>query len=94
MRLQEFDKPSVVRSINGGTQRIYRYDNNRGASVVKHNYSYGGDAGLYELAVIRFNGGDWKIDYKTRITSDVEGWLTPEQVEGYLRRIKKYKEIK
>lgn len=35
-----------------GTQRLYRFENNFGASVVRHSGSYGGNDGLYELAVI------------------------------------------
>jgi hypothetical protein len=47
-----------------------RFDNGRGASVVKSPMSYGGDAGLYELAVLDATG---KLDYTTPITADVIG---------------------
>ena len=40
------------KSHDTGIQRIYKFDNGYGASVVKHKYSYGGDKGLWELAVI------------------------------------------
>ena len=30
---------------------------------------------------------DWHITYRTPITSDVEGWLSWDEVEALLRRI-------
>lgn len=75
------------RSIPGdcnGSQRIYAFPNGYGASVVSHMYSYGGKEGLYELAVIR----DGEIVYNTPITNDVIGWLTAEEVDEILGRIK------
>ncbi|MBU9391830.1 hypothetical protein KTE71_30515 [Burkholderia multivorans] len=56
--------PYLERPLNGGTQKLYRFENGFGASVVQHEYSYGRDAGLWELAVIRF---DW---------NEVEGLLS------------------
>ena len=67
-----------------GEQRIYEFDNGFRASVIKGSYSYGGDVGLYELAVMDHNG----LRYDTPITSDVEGRLTQAEVEDYLVRIK------
>jgi hypothetical protein len=63
----------------GGQQKIYRFDNGYGASVVKHFYSYGGSQGLWELAVIAFDGEgayDWSVSYSTGITEDVIGHLS------------------
>ena len=45
-------KPISVKELFGGIQKIYRFKNNFGASVVKHPYSYGGEKDLWELAVI------------------------------------------
>ncbi len=42
----------------GGTQRIYRFGNGYGASVVQFPYSYGGDRGMWELAVTKYEGED------------------------------------
>jgi len=76
-------------NLHGGSQKVYRFDNGYGASVVSHKYSYGGDAGLYELMVI-----NWEIKpdgffpvYDTPITSDVLGWLEEDDIEGILVRI-------
>ena len=51
--------------------------------MVCHSYSYGGEQGLYELAVL----WDDAIDYSTDITHDVLGHLTPHAVTILLDRI-------
>lgn len=87
-----------------GTQRLYRFENNFGASVVRHSGSYGGNDGLYELAVIiwdpkanvtlvktdRYNRiTGWTICYSTPITDDVIGYLEEDQVNTVLSFIEK-----
>ena len=72
----------------GGIMYRFKFRNNYRASVVKHKYSYGSDKDLWELAVIRFRGDDWELDYDTPITSDVEGYLTDKKVRALLHRIK------
>ena len=67
-----------------GEQRIYEFDNGFRASVIRGDWSYGGDEGLYELAVMDDNG----LRYDTTITNDVIGRLTQSEVEEYLLRIK------
>lgn len=72
-------------------QKIYRFENGYGASVICTPYSYGGPQGLKEIAVIKFFGPgerDWHITYDTPITDDVLGYLTDEEVEVYLELIK------
>jgi hypothetical protein len=53
-------------SADGIIARI-TFDNGYGASVVRHEYSYGGKDGLYELAVLDKNGD---LCYDTPITDD------------------------
>ena len=60
------------------------FDNGYGASVVIGPFTYGGDQGFYEMAVIDSEG---KILYDTPITNDVIGWLTPSEVTDYLIKI-------
>ena len=63
----------------------YKFDNGYGASVVKHDFSYGGKMGLYEIAVLDSTG---KLCYSTPITDDVIGWATEDKVLDTLHRIK------
>jgi hypothetical protein len=69
---------------NGVQCRIH-FDNGYGASVVRHNYSYGGREGLYELAVLGENG---KLHYDNPVANgDVRGHLTEEEVTDLLKQI-------
>ena len=61
------------------------FQNGYGASVIKHDYSYGGKSGLWELAVLDNMG---QVDSTTQITNDVIGHLTWDRVEKYLERVK------
>jgi hypothetical protein len=73
---------------NGGIQAIVKFENNYGASVVKHDYSYGNKQGLYELAIIKYDeNGYWDLCYDTPITNDVLGYLTEDNVTDYLIQI-------
>lgn len=79
--------PYLNRNINSGTQKLYRFDNGYGASVVQSPYSYGGKEGKFELAVIAFDGDDWRLIYNTPITDDVLGYLTEDEIESTLDAI-------
>ena len=81
-------EPIKTRELYHGIQKIYRFPNNYGASVVRHIGSYGYEQGLWELAVIKYTTRTkWTVNYDTPITSDVEGHLTDKQVEELLRQI-------
>ena len=67
-----------------GVQARITFENGYGASVVKSPYTYGGDKGLYELAVF---GTDGHITYATPITDDVIGYLRPEDVTDVMTKI-------
>jgi len=71
---------------NGGIQKIYKFRNGMGASVVMFPGSYGFERGLWELAVLDPLGN---ITYDTPITSDVIGYLDDNMVNIILERIKK-----
>ena len=60
------------------------FDNGYGISVVKGPHSYGGKLGLYEIAVL---DNDGFITYETPITSDVIGFLKPEDVTNHMIEI-------
>jgi hypothetical protein len=67
-----------------GVHRIYTFANGYGASVVKHEFTYGGREGLWELAVL---GPSGHIDYETPITDDVVGHLDDAGVDELLAKI-------
>lgn len=70
-------------------QYLYKFENGYGASVVKGNGTYGFDADMWELAVIKWDSDNkWDITYDTPITYDVLGYLTVEDVLELLKRIK------
>lgn len=87
--------PDVERRINNGVQRLYFFDNNYGASVVRHLFSYGASKGKWELAVLKYKGeGDrksynnWDLTYETPVTDDVIGYLDESEVQELLTQIK------
>lgn len=74
--------------LHDGIQYIARFENNYGASIVKHSFSYGGKNGLYELAVISFkDDGKFDLCYSTPITSDVLGYLNECEIDALLKEI-------
>lgn len=84
-------KPILTRPIDGGTQEIYRFDNGYGAIKIKTHYSYGGDEGLWEIAVIKFTDDypdGFKLCYDTPVTSDVLGHLNYYEAQVVLQQIK------
>ena len=70
-------------SADGIISRI-TFDNGYGASVVRHEYSYGGKDGLYEVAVLDSEG---HLTYATSVTDDVIGYLRPEDVTDVIEKI-------
>lgn len=65
-------------------QKIYRFGNGYGASVVCSDMSYGGKEGLFEIAVLDLAGD---IVYDTPVTDDVIGWLDFDGVAKTLQQI-------
>ena len=61
----------------------FQFENNYGASVIKHSYSYGNEDDLFELAVL----DDREITYDTYLADDVLGWLTNEEVLECFKQI-------
>lgn len=65
----------------GGTMSRMEFDNGYGVSVVRTPHTYGGDKGLFELAVL---DGEGRLCYDTPITDGVMGYLTEESVTGIM----------
>lgn len=75
--------PMIDRPANGGTQKIYRFRNGYGASLVQHQFSYG-----LEMAVLIFNEeGKYRLCYSTPITNDVLGHLEESEIQPLLKQI-------
>lgn len=81
-------KPLIERTIHKGKtiQKQYSFENGYGASVIQGEFSYGGEQGLYELAILHGNPDPRlaSLCYQTPICNDVMGYLTAEQVEEIL----------
>jgi hypothetical protein len=89
MEMRKIYEPLDARPLeSGAVQKLYRFKNNYGASVVKGEHTYGGDEGLWELAVVTFQtDGGFNLCYTTPITTDVEGHLTDDAVEELLAKV-------
>jgi hypothetical protein len=58
--------------------------NGRGVSIIRGYGTYGATAGLFEVAVLDFDGN---LDYSTPITDDVLGWQSPEDVRAVVAAV-------
>lgn len=76
--------PAEINMIFDGTQEIYHFENGYGASVISHKFSYGGEHGLFEIAVLDQNDD---LCYDTPVTDDVIGNLDRAGVAEVLQRI-------
>lgn len=84
-------KATKVVFLENGIQKLYRFPNGYGASVICTRDSYGGRDGLWELAVLRWVGPgldreDRVLDETTPV-GDVSGYLTDGEVEELLLEI-------
>jgi hypothetical protein len=66
-----------------GYNKVMTFANGYSASIVSHDMSYGGNKGLFEIAVM-YNGD---IVYDTPVTSDVVGYLDFAGVVSTLKQI-------
>lgn len=66
-----------------GIRATVSFDNGYSASIIRSEYSYGGNSGLYELAVLH---GD-NLIYDTEVTDDVLGWLDEDGVTEAMAKI-------
>lgn len=73
-----------------GIQRTYYFDNNLKVSAVKTSFSYGGDKGLWEIAVLDKNSFITKNIFSG--TDDVIGFIRESELYNYLEAVKKYGE--
>jgi hypothetical protein len=68
-----------------------QFDNGYGVSVAKHDSSYGGKLGLYELAVLDSYG---ELHYDNPVAKgDVVGYLREEDVTDAMALIQKFEPL-
>ena len=95
--MKEFLVYERPHTLGRGVQKVYRFPNKYGASVIRFTIgefagSYGSSKGLWEVAVLHWRGETEKegfdLCYTTPITDDVLGRLSEAEIEEVLQRIK------
>lgn len=70
-----------------GVQAKTFFENGYGASVIRTSFSYGGNEGLYELAVLKGTAKSSTLCYATPVTENAEGYLKEADVTRLLGEI-------
>lgn len=85
MKFSDLKFVSLRSAIYGasGIAATCEFPNGYGAYVMRHDFSLGGRAGLYEIAVLKHND----ICYDTPITSDVIGHCSEDRISEILAEI-------
>lgn len=96
LNYEGFEKYLVGRKFDvRGVLYRFKFENGFGASVIKGPGTYGGTQDLWELGVVRFDD-EWDdrgyLCYETKITSDVIGYKSDEEIRELLGRIKALKD--
>jgi hypothetical protein len=71
-------------------KRIY-FDNGYGLSIISHSFSYGGDEGLFEVALLNSNG-DLIYDESLGF-GDVLKHLDFQEVADIINKVKKFDKL-
>ena len=100
LKLNETRFLKRARKQDGRYVKRYFFSNGLGASVVCHDHSYGGHAGFFELAIMKYKLGTdpeitSKIIYDTQINKDlgcvdILAWLDFQDVASKLMEIRNY----
>jgi hypothetical protein len=78
-----FKEDSLKGSEYGGE---IEFDNGYGLSIVRHDMSYGGKMGLFEIMLIR-NGEPYSLPPITQEEDTVNGFLTQSAVEELISTV-------
>lgn len=70
--------------VQGDYYERHLFENGYGVSIIRHDYSYGGSAGYFEVAVLDRTG---ELTYDTPVTDDVIGWLSPAGVLEVMQQV-------
>lgn len=79
---------SSITELNGGEHLLKFFDNGYGVSIVRHDGSYG-----LEMAVLLGNDEEWDLTYDTPITSDVIGYMTPEECINHVKSVTELEQV-
>lgn len=88
--LASFSTSYDYRPFRGGHGWKFFFPNGYGVSIVKHDFSYGGDADLWELAALRGKSIDnFELFYCDITYDDVVGGLTEKELIELARKVSK-----
>ena len=91
MQTETLILPTSAQDDRVGTIKKYIFENGYGASVACHTGSYGGDEGLYEMALTDDEGNViLSPNDPTSKWQDVKGYLTESEVDALLLEIIDY----
>jgi hypothetical protein len=89
-----FDDIEFKTHVSGdGVHGLIFFPGGYGLSVVRYRYPFGGgsytsnDIEDYEVAIIKGRKGNWEICYDTKITNDVLGFQTKEDINNIIKHI-------
>lgn len=95
--MEEYKVYEEAHPIGEGVQKLYRFPNGYGASVVRFmihvpfagmvSGSYGASEGKWELGLVKFFDNNFELVYEHGY-DDVVGHLSDEEVESHLAQIK------
>ena len=91
MQTETLILPTSPQDDRVGIIKKIQFDNGYGASVACHTGSYGGDEGLFEMALTDDEGNViLSPNDPSSSWQDVKGYLTLSEVESYLTEISEY----
>ena len=91
MQTETLILPTSAQDDRVGIIKKIQFDNGYGASVACHTGSYGGDEGLFEMALTDDEGNViLSPNDPSSSWQDVKGYLTLSEVESYLTEISEY----
>lgn len=75
----------------GGVQRIYRFNNGNGLSLVNssmlHSYPFAWEAAV--ISGVKENGDFKDLNYDTELTSDVEVFSSDDEANAFIEKAEK-----
>ena len=89
-------QPKIVKfkeeKLNGGPHYVIAFKNGYGASIIKNPYSYGGNQGLMEIALLEIldivnDNIICHLKYDKNRFTDVIGWLDDNEIIDCLKYI-------